>query len=180
MSRYSNEKIKIIDQTIISYMMKLPKHQHTWKNLAKLTGYSPNFIGQRIQKIEKARAKRFINETIETHLSKYQDKIEMLNAEMQKIISDPKSSKKDIISAARVLAFNENQLFEKMFDAGIFERQLGRLEQDHKFGLAAESFRFFIMEYRKVRDEQSTNDKPEQKQLPAGDTTGGENNTTAG
>ena len=86
-----------------------------------------NYIGDLINKIRKERAKRLDHYTINKVLVRFQDEVEELKKRLWVIITNPESSEKDKIAAIRELRNSSKDLFDKMFDAGIFKKQLGEV-----------------------------------------------------
>lgn len=87
-----------------------------------------NYIGDLINKIRKERAKRLDHYTINKVLARFQDEVEELKKRLWVIITNPESSERDKISAIKELRTSSKDLFDKMFDAGVFKRKLGELE----------------------------------------------------
>jgi len=87
-----------------------------------------DYINKLVNKIRKERSKRLDHHTINKVLAEFQDEIEELKKRLWVIITNPESSEKDKIAAIRELRNSSNNLFDKMFDAGIFKRKIGELE----------------------------------------------------
>lgn len=91
-----------------------------------------DYINKLVNKIRKERTKRLNNYTVNVVLAKFQDEVEELKKRLWLIITNPESSEKDKIAAIRELRTSSKDLFDKMFDAGIFNRKLGELAVESK------------------------------------------------
>ena len=87
-----------------------------------------DYINRLVNKIRGERARRLDFYTINKILVDFQDEIAELKKRLWIIITDPASSEKDKIAAIRELRTSSKELFDKMFDAGVFKRKLGELE----------------------------------------------------
>jgi len=87
-----------------------------------------DYINKLVNKIRKERAKRLDYYTINKVLAEFQDEVEELKRRLWAIIMSFEASERDKISAIRELRNSSKDLFDKMFDAGIFKRKLGELE----------------------------------------------------
>lgn len=153
MPKYSKERLKLIDEKIKSYYIRLPKDQRSLRNLSQLTGYDKNFIGKRLIKIKKEKQYRHTYYTLNEHLARFEDRMEFIIEELITIISDPKVKLADRISAMRELRGTEKEIFEKMFEAGIFEKKLGELDVNNK-NLAENTLNSFISKYKEYKESQ--------------------------
>ena len=91
-----------------------------------------DYINRIINKIRKERANRLDHYTINVVLAKFQDEMEELKRRLWIIITKGESTEKDKIAAIRELRNSSKELFDKMFDAGIFERKLGEIGIEDK------------------------------------------------
>ena len=91
-----------------------------------------DYINRIINKIRKERANRLDHYTINVVLAKFQDEMEELKTRLWMIITKGDSTEKDRIAAIRELRNSSKELFDKMFDAGIFERKLGEIGIEDK------------------------------------------------
>ena len=89
-----------------------------------------DYINKLVNKIRKERAKRLDYYTVNKVLAEFQDEVEELKKRLWSIIMNPLSSERDKISAIKELRNSSKDLFDKMFDAGVFERQLGKLKAE--------------------------------------------------
>lgn len=166
MPKFSEKKIQIIDKEIRAWLVRLPESKQTTRNLAELTGYDKNFIATRLQKIKRARVHKFHHYTVKKYLAKYQEEIQMLNEELLSIINNNLAKPAERATAVRAYAQNSKELFDKMFEAGIFEKKLGEVDVKHKT-LGAESVNAFLGEYKTIDGEVVEEKEP--KELPAKD-----------
>ena len=86
-----------------------------------------DYINKLVNRIKKERANRLDKHTINVVLARFQDEVEELKKRLWLIITNPESSDKDKIAAIRELRTSSKDLFDKMFDAGIFRRKLGKI-----------------------------------------------------
>ena len=86
-----------------------------------------DYINKLVNKITKERAKRIDRYTIGVVLANFQDEVIELKKRLWIIIVNRESSEKDKISAIRELRNSSKDIFDKMFDAGIFNKQLGEI-----------------------------------------------------
>ena len=91
-----------------------------------------DYINRIINKIRKERANRLDHYTINVVLAKFQDEMEELKRRLWIIITKGESTEKDKIAAIKELRNSSKELFDKMFDAGIFERKLGEIGIEDK------------------------------------------------
>jgi len=87
-----------------------------------------DYINKLVNRIRKERAKRLDKYTINVILANFQDEVEELKKRLWLIITNPNSSDQSKISAIRELRTSSKDLFDKMFDAGVFKRKLGEIE----------------------------------------------------
>lgn len=86
-----------------------------------------DYINRLVNIIRKERARRLDSYTVNVVLAKFQDEVDELKKRLWAIISSPSSSYQEKIAAIRELRNSSKDLFDKMFDAGVFERKLGKL-----------------------------------------------------
>lgn len=91
--------------------------------------FDKNFLGKLKNKIHRERARR-VGKTIGYELACLEDTINETTKILWEIIDNPNIPVKERVSAIRELRSAQNMLFEAMFNAGIFERQLGRLKTE--------------------------------------------------
>ena len=91
-----------------------------------------DYINGLVNKIRKERAQRLDHYTINKVLAEFQDEVGELKKRLWIIITNPESSEKDKIAAIRELRTSSKDLFDKMFDAGLFSKKLGELTLESK------------------------------------------------
>lgn len=109
------------DSSILDIKEALANKQKNPLNLDK------NYINRLVNKIRKERVKRLDNYTINVVLARFQDEVEELKKRLWLIITNPVSLEKDKIAAIKELRTSSKDLFDKMFDAGVFKRKIGEL-----------------------------------------------------
>jgi len=87
-----------------------------------------DYINRLVNKIRGERAKRLDNYTVNKVLAEFQDEVEELKKRLWIIITNAESSERDKIAAIKELRNSSKDLFDKMFDAGIFKRKLGEIK----------------------------------------------------
>lgn len=132
MSRYSKDKIKEIDNKIGRLMAIYPNISAL--KMAETLGLDHNFVGKRKRKIEQANIEAIKNMTVEEDLGDIRNFLNSTLPEITKIVFDKNSTAKDKINAVKVLIDGKKTFMDKKFDAGIFERQLGKLKTDNSLG----------------------------------------------
>jgi hypothetical protein len=139
MSRYSKETsgehmARIRALLVKDSTMSIRRIQEAMTNNARnpLT-LQPNYIGKLINKIRKARQYRLDHYTMNDYLGAREDEIEEMKKRMWAIMDNPLAKDSDKVAATRALNEASNGLFEKMFDAGVFERQIGKIKEEHAF-----------------------------------------------
>ncbi len=103
-----------------------------------------DYINRLINKLRKERAKRLDHYTVNKVLAEFQDEIKELKKRLWAILNNAGSTPKEKIMAVKELRSSSVDLFDKMFDAGIFEKKLGEV-------------RLGLFDYTK-QDENRTND----------------------
>jgi len=87
-----------------------------------------DYINKLVNKIRRERSKKLDHHTINKVLAEFQDEVEELKKRLWIIITNPDSTEKDKIAAIRELRTSSKDLFDKMFDAGVFKRKMGEPE----------------------------------------------------
>lgn len=93
--------------------------------------FDKNFIGKLKNKIHRERANR-VNKTIGYELACLEDIINEVSKILWEIIDNSETSNCEKISAMRELRTARVMLLDAMFNAGIFERQLGKVRNSDK------------------------------------------------
>lgn len=73
------------------------------------------------------RKTRFDSYTVNGVLAKFQDDLNQMSDVLWDIVNDEKSTRQEKTQALRELRNNGNVFFERMFNAGVFEKKLGEL-----------------------------------------------------
>lgn len=135
---YSKEKQKEHTSQIRRILVIKPDStilgiQDTLMNKQKPLKLDKDYINRLVNKIRKERAKRLDNYTVNVVLAKFQDEVEELKRRLWIIITNQMSTERDRIAAIKELRQSSKDIFDKMFDAGIFTKKLGELVMDRKF-----------------------------------------------
>ena len=122
-----------------------------------------DYINRLVNKIRKERAKRLDHYTINKILVDFQDEVAELKRRLWVIITSPGNLERDKIAAIRELRTSSKDLFDKMFDAGIFKRKLGELEIGKKLTPEEEDLikKAINLDYGDKPSTTTTKDKPE-------------------
>lgn len=88
----------------------------------------PHYIGRLREKIIRERNARMNRETLNAALAAFQDVMMEVAANLWIIALDPSASRKDRVAALREIRNAHAAAFDKLFDAGVFERKLGTLD----------------------------------------------------
>ena len=87
-----------------------------------------DYVNKLINKIRIERTKRLDHYTVNVVLAKFQDEVEELKKRLWIIITNPENSERDKIAAIKELRTSSKDLFDKMFDAGVFKRKIGEID----------------------------------------------------
>jgi hypothetical protein len=87
-----------------------------------------HYIGKLIGEIHTERAKRANTWALNHALSSFQDAMAEIARVGWEIVNDPMAKNQDRVMAMREIREAYNISFEKLFDAGVFERKLGTLD----------------------------------------------------
>lgn len=159
MSRYSKEKQDEIIARIRSFLVRKP--DLTIREVQDLLAGShqsmkldKNYVGKLLNKIRKERTVRLNNYTVNVTLAKFEDEAEDLKARFYAIVTDrgekqeimdkdgkptgtfawvrKPPSHRDVTNALKEIRQTSIALFDKMFDSGVFERQVGNIRVEDK------------------------------------------------
>ncbi len=108
------------------------KPDATAREISEATHLDKEYVQKLIGKIRGERAKRMDLKTIDIVLAEFEDVLSESDKRLWKIVNNETASDKNVIAALRELRSNIKEVFDKMFDAGIFERQLGKATIEHK------------------------------------------------
>ena len=87
-----------------------------------------NYINGIVNDIHRERARRAETWTLNHALASLQDSMSEIVRVAWEIVNDPKARNMDKTLAMREIREAHNLVFEKLFDAGVFERKLGTLD----------------------------------------------------
>lgn len=132
MSRYSKDKIQEIDAQIGRLMAIYPNISAL--KISETLGFDHNFVCKRKKKIEQKNTEAIKTLTVEQDLGDIRNFLNSTLPEIAKIIFNKDSADKDKIGAMKVIMEGKKTFLDHKFDAGIFERQLGKLKTDTSFG----------------------------------------------
>jgi hypothetical protein len=128
MSKYSQDKIRELDAQISRLMAIYPNISAA--KIAETLHLDHWFVCKRKKKIERANTENIRRMTIDQDLGEIRQFLNATLPEIAKIIFAKESKEKDKINALKVLLEGKKVFLDKKFDAGIFERQLGRMKTD--------------------------------------------------
>lgn len=86
-----------------------------------------DYVNKLLRKLKAERAMRLNLVTVTETLAKLEDEMNNVKAKAWEIINDPNAATRDKTSAMREIREAGKMLFDKMFDAGIFQRSLGKV-----------------------------------------------------
>ena len=90
------------------------------------------YLYKLLKKIRVQRAKRIELYTMNEVLGRFSDEAEELKQRLWGIILNEDTKDKDVISAVKELRNTTKELFDKMFESGLFEKSLGKLKLEHE------------------------------------------------
>lgn len=104
------------------------------RKIAETLRLDHHFILRRRRVIDRANAEEIKRMTVEQNLAEVTMFLEAVVPTISGIIFNKDSKDKDKISATKTLIEGKLKLLSAKFDAGIFERQLGKLKTDTSLG----------------------------------------------
>ncbi len=125
MSKYSDAAIEKIDAEIRRQMVREPGI--SGRRIAVLLKKDKEFICKRKKKIDRANRESISRSTIEKDLAELENIYRSMAQDMYKIITSG-ADKKSQIMAFNALWKARRELIDSKMDAGIFRRELGKLE----------------------------------------------------
>ena len=137
MPAYSEERTKEYMARIRLLLVKNPKisglevQRVLAADLESPLQLDKNYVAKLIRKIHGERANRIDKLTLDVAIAKYEDEGDAARAELWAIINDIGVEIQHRINAIRALREISTEIFEKMFDAGVFERQLGKIKTEN-------------------------------------------------
>jgi len=88
-----------------------------------------NYIHKLMKKIRSERAVRYDRAAKNEAIAKFDDFLQDMSDELNKIVSNPENQKSKIM-AIRTLVGNYKTLLDLQFDMGVFERNLGKMKNE--------------------------------------------------
>lgn len=98
-----------------------------------------DYVRKLVNKIRKDTGQRLNHYTVNVILGDFEREAEELKKTLWGIIGNPTTDDKVKVSAIKELRNTSVALFDKMFDAGIFERNLGKLGTEHTLSEESEA-----------------------------------------
>jgi hypothetical protein len=86
------------------------------------------YLGSLLKAIYVERVKRADRQTLNYALAAFEDSMTQVVRVAWEIANDPFARKQDRVAALREIREAHNVVFDKLFDAGVFERKLGTLD----------------------------------------------------
>ena len=97
-----------------------------------------DYVRKLVKKIRKDAGQRLNSYTVNVILGQFEREAEELKKTLWKIIAGRSATDKDKIAAIKQLRDTSVALFDKMFDAGLFEKNLGKLDTEHSLSEESE------------------------------------------
>jgi len=135
MPQYSEEKENIFIALIRKHLIRQPNLSIRGvkeKLDAEGCDLDVEYVGKLVKRIEEARVKRMENQVLDVEIARFEDLVEALADKLWDIILDVSTTAKDKSRAMRELRQGYESLIDKKFDAGYFERQLGKIKADRE------------------------------------------------
>jgi hypothetical protein len=92
---------------------------------------SMQYIHKMRAKVQRELVERMNRTTVNQALNAFVEVLNETSQRMWMILSDPHATHKDKIAAARVINDAHDRVFDKMFEAGVFTRDMGTLTVAH-------------------------------------------------
>jgi hypothetical protein len=87
-----------------------------------------DYLSKLLRKVYQERTKRADRQTLNYALAAFEDTMTEVVRVAWSIAKDPSARKQDRVAALREVREAHKDVFEKLFDAGVFERKLGTLD----------------------------------------------------
>jgi hypothetical protein len=87
-----------------------------------------NYIASLVKQIQTERIKRADTWTLNMALASFQDVMLEIVERAWDIVNDPMAERSDVLAALREIRAAHDDVFTKLFDAGVFERKLGTID----------------------------------------------------
>jgi len=106
-----------------------------------------HYLGKLVRKIRKDRAQRLSHYTIHVILGEFEQEAKELKKQFWAIAGNPLADDKVKVAALKELRNTSVALFDKMFDAGLFQKDLGKSEVQHTLSAESEAMIQKAMNY---------------------------------
>lgn len=116
-TRIRNILVRFPSATILQVQDTLHKHPSEPLYLNK------DYINKLIRKIRTEKIKRMDYRLLNTHLAEFEDKVRQIEQECWAILSNATTEPGDRVRALKEIREANMALFDKMFDAGVFEKK---------------------------------------------------------
>jgi len=130
MSKYSDEKLYEIDVRI--RRLKTTNPNMSALQMAEVLKLTPNFVAKRKKRIDREDAEAIKRITVEEDLADIRNFLNAVLPEISRFVFDQTIKPKDRINAVKVLIEGKIKLLNSKFDAGVFEKQLGKLKTEDR------------------------------------------------
>jgi hypothetical protein len=87
-----------------------------------------HYIGKLVKKVYAERARRMDTITLNHALAAFAETMEEVVRRARDIADNPMSERLEVLAALREIRAAHNDMFTKLFDAGVFERKLGTFD----------------------------------------------------
>lgn len=86
------------------------------------------FLRKLINEVYRERTIRADHKTLSAALAAFEDTMTEIVRRAWEIVEDPMSERNEVLAALREIRSAHNDVFQKLFDAGVFNRKLGTIE----------------------------------------------------
>lgn len=131
MAKYTKERTELHKKLIHELTVRQPNITAVGaQDLMRKQGHEldEHYVGKLMRQIDAERAQQADELLLKAFLVQFMERTRLADTHLWNILSSKKSKDSDRISAARELRNNFKEVFEKMFDAGMFKRKLGSYE----------------------------------------------------
>ena len=134
MPAYSKEKTKQLLERIRRVLVMNPRIsvldiQSALENSKKDPIHlDKDYINRLRNKIEEERANRYHNYTVKKVLAKHQDELEEMKLRLWAIANNKESNNQERTSAIREIRNANKDIFDAMFNSGLFTKDLGKID----------------------------------------------------
>src|SRR3972149_1769275 len=133
MAKYSKETTRYHLERIRALVVRNPKLtifeiKAALEKMPEKYNFDKDYIHRLLRKINGDRAYRLNYYTVNEWLARYEDEIQELKKKLWAVTQSPAAKPGEKVLAIRELRASSSDLFDKLFDSGVFERNLGRLK----------------------------------------------------